>query len=62
MTLRVEAGLRKGDGRADTSAFADDADAALGGAIVMGATIENHPAATFGAFLFWEHGPVFFRF
>lgn len=47
-----EAGLLERHGRANASAFADDADAALGGAIVMGTAVEQHPAAALGASLF----------
>ena len=60
MAIREEAGLFEGDGGANASAFADHADAAFGRAIIVGAAIENHAAATRRAFLFREHGEVFF--
>ena len=55
MAIGEEAGLLEGDGGTNASAFADDADAALGGAIVVGAAIEDHAAAAFRTFLFGEH-------
>jgi hypothetical protein len=47
-----EAGLLEGGGGANASAFADNADAAFGRAIVMGAAVEQHAAAAGRAFLF----------
>jgi hypothetical protein len=59
---REDAGLLEGDGRANASVFADDAEAAFGWAIVVRAAIEQHAASAFGAILFWEHEVLFFRF
>ncbi len=57
-----DAGLRERDGRANASIFADDAEAALSGAIRVRAVIEQHAASAFGAILFWEHEVLFSGF
>lgn len=62
VALREDAGLLEGDGRADASIFADDAEAAFGGAIVVRAAVEQHAASALGAILFWEHEVLFSGF
>lgn len=57
-----DAGLLEGNGWANASVFADDAEAAFGGAIVVGAAIEQHAASALGAILFWEHEVLFSGF
>lgn len=57
-----DAGLLEGDWRANASVFADDAQAALGGAIVVRAAVEQHAASALGAILFWEHELLFSDF
>ena len=62
MALREDAGLLEGDGRANASVFADDAEAAFSWAIVVRATIEQHAASALGTILFWEHELLFSDF
>lgn len=57
-----DAGLLEGDGRANASVFADDAEAAFGWTIVVRAVIEQHTASALGAILFWEHRKPFSDF
>lgn len=52
MAIGEEAGLLERDGGTNASAFADDANAALRRAIIVGAAIEDHAAAALRAFLF----------
>lgn len=52
VAFREEARLPKGNGGTNTTAFADDADAPLGWAMVMRAMVEKHPAAALGTSLF----------
>ena len=52
MALGEEACLFEGNGWADASAFADDADAAFGRAMIMSAVIKQHAASASGTFLF----------
>ena len=59
VALREDARLLEGDGRADAAVFADDAEAAFSGAIVVRAAIEQHAASALGAILFWEHEDLF---
>ena len=59
MAFREDAGLLEGDGRANASIFANDAEAAFGGAIVVRAAVEQHAASALGAILFWEHEVLF---
>jgi len=57
-----DAGLLERDGWANASVFADDAEAAFGGAIVVRAMVEQHAASALGAILFWEHELLFSDF
>lgn len=54
-----DAGLLEGYGRADASVFADDAEAAFSGAIVVRAMVEQHAASALRAILLWEHEVLF---
>lgn len=62
MALREDAGLLERDGRANASVFADDAEAAFGGAIVVRAAVKQHAASALGTILFWEHEVLFSDF
>lgn len=52
MAFREEARLPEGDGGTNSAAFADDADAALRGAIIMRTVVQQHAATALGASLF----------
>lgn len=52
VALGEEARLQERHGRANPAVFADDADAALRGALCVRAVVEQHAAAALGTILF----------